>query len=214
MSTFLNNIDYVKVDNIIEQTTLNVNYFQEITDKVVNSYAESLDLIMHKIYEDIVCVDQPALSTLEKYFLELSNCLYFTGTKLEKLGIYDVMSKNAYKEVYNEKYLNPNDLVTNDAKKKLTVAELTAISEKAAQYEGIVNDVYNKAYKMLKSKIDSATLMLNSMSKIITKRITEMQLSSVNPGGKVILNEDASKWPIENNYHFSDSTASGDVNVY
>ena len=97
------------------------------------------------------------------------------------------MSKNSYREVYNNKYLGLTDV--GDSKKKPTVAELTALSENEAQYEGIVNDIYAKAYKILKNKIEAATTMLNSISKIISKRMIEMQLNSVAPSGKQILNE-------------------------
>ena len=187
MTTFLNNIDIDKVSTLMEETQLNVEYFEKITNSVVHSYSSDLDELMNKIYNDILMKDQPPLNTLEKYFLELSNCLYYMGDKLEHLGVYDVMSKNAYKEVYNKKYLGLTDI--GESKKKPTVAELTAMAENEAQYEGIVNDVYAKAYKIVKNKVDAATIMLNSISKIISKRMTEMQLNSVTPSGKQILNE-------------------------
>lgn len=185
--SFLNNIDTNNVEKLMKETAENVMYFERITRDVVDTYSQDLDFIMGDIYKDIVCKDQPPLNTLEKYFLELSNCLYYMGDKLERLGVYDVMSKNAYKEVYNRKYLGLTDI--GDTKKKPTVAELTAIAENEAQYENIINDVYSKAYKIVKNKVDAATTMLNSISKIISKRMAEMQLNSVTPSGKQILNE-------------------------
>ena len=185
--SFLNNVDTNNVEKLMKETTENVMYFERITRDVVDTYSQDLDFIMGDIYKDIVCKDQPPLNTLEKYFLELSNCLYYMGDKLERLGVYDVMSKNAYKEVYNKKYLGLTDI--GDTKKKPTVAELTAIAENEAQYENIINDVYSKAYKIVKNKVDAATTMLNSISKIISKRMAEMQLNSVTPSGKQILNE-------------------------
>ena len=188
MATFLNDINTNKIEDLIKETETQVEYFQSLTYHVAASYSEPLDKIMEDIYKDIIQIDQPPLNTLETYFLELSNCLYFMGDKLEKLGVYDVMSKNAYKEVYNNAYLNMTDI--GDNKKKPTVAELTASAENEAQYECVVNDVYSKAYRIVKNKVDAATTMLNSISKIISKRMTEMQLNSVTPTGKQILNED------------------------
>lgn len=185
--SFLNNVDTNNVEKLMKETTENVMYFERITRNVVDTYSQDLDFIMGDIYKDIVCKDQPPLNTLEKYFFELSNCLYYMGDKLERLGVYDVMSKNAYKEVYNKKYLGLTDI--GESKKKPTVAELTAMAESEAQYECIVNDVYAKAYKIVKNKVDAATTMLNSISKIISKRMAEMQLNSVTPSGKQILNE-------------------------
>ena len=188
MSTFLNNVDVNTINKLVDETTNNVEIFQNMVDKVVISYSESLDNLMNAIYKDIVIVDQAPLNTLENYFLELSNMLYFMGDKLERLGVYDVMSKNAYKEVYNTSYLGLSSNIT-ESKKKPTVAELTAQAERDAQYEGIVNDIYAKAYKIVKSKIESANTMLSAISKIISKRMSEMQLNSVTPTGKQILNE-------------------------
>lgn len=188
MATFLNDIDMTKVIDLMDETKTNVEYFEAVTNDVVSSYSKGLDNLMNKIYNDIVLKDQPPLNTLEKYFLELSNCLYWMGDRLEKLGVYDAMSKQAYKEIYNKSYLNQTDI--GDSKKKPTVAELTAQAESDAQYEGIVSDVYAKAYKIVKNKVDAATTMLSSISKIISKRMTEMQLNSVTPTGKQILNED------------------------
>lgn len=188
MATFLNDIDMTKVIDLMDETKTNVEYFEAVTNDVVSSYSKGLDNLMNKIYNDIVLKDQPPLNTLEKYFLELSNCLYWMGDRLEQLGVYDAMSKQAYKEIYNKSYLNQTDI--GDSKKKPTVAELTAQAENDAQYESIVSDVYTKAYKIVKNKVDAATTMLSSISKVISKRMTEMQLNSVTPTGKQILNED------------------------
>lgn len=185
--SFLNEPDKNKINELFNSTNDNVEYFEGIVKTVIEHYSSDLDGLMKNIYNEIICIDQPALNMLEKYFLELSNCLYYMGDKLERLGVYDVMSKNSYKEVYNNKYLGLTDV--GDSKKKPTVAELTALSENEAQYEGIVNDIYAKAYKILKNKIEAATTMLNSISKIISKRMIEMQLNSITPSGKQILNE-------------------------
>lgn len=190
MDNFLDNVDREKIDELFADTNNNVSYFKNTVDKVVNSYSAPLDEIMNNIYNDIICIEQPPLNTLERYFLELSNCLYYMGDKLETLGVYDAMSKQAYKETYNKYYLDAGDCKV-DTKKKPTVAEITAVAETASQYEGIVNDMYSKAYKILKNKIDSANTMLSSISKIISKRMVEMQLTSTTPTGKQILNESA-----------------------
>ena len=190
--TFLNSTDEEIIKDLMNETDNNVVYFENLTRDTVRSYCQDLDVLMESIYKDIVSVDQPPLCALEKAFLELSNCLYYMGDKLERLGVYDVMSKNAYKEVYNSKYLGLTDNVA-ELKKKPTVAELTAMAENQTIYESVVSEVYSKSYKIVKNKIDAATTMLNSISKIISKRMVEMQLNSVPISattGRQILNED------------------------
>lgn len=186
--SFLNNIDEEKIQSLMDETKSNVEYFEKLTFGVAVEYSKELDALMQSINADVLGDDSAPLNTLEKYFLELSNCLYFMSDKLERLGVYDAMSKNAYKEVYNRAYLNLSDI--GDAKKKPTVAELTASAENEAQYENVVSDVYAKAYKIVKNKMDAANTVLSCISKIISKRMTEMQLTSVTPTGKQILNED------------------------
>ena len=185
---FLDNIDTNKINTLMKETDDNVKYFESMTFAVAKEYSRDLDTLMDKINKDILNGNNIPLNTLETYFFELSNCLYFMSEKLETLGVYDAMSKNAYKEVYNKAYLNLTDV--GDTKKKPTVAELTATAENEAQYESVVSDIYSKAYKIVKGKVDAANTILNCISKIISKRMTEMQLTSVTPSGKQMLNED------------------------
>ena len=197
--SFLNDVDKEKIYTLMDETDSNVKYFESMTFAVAKEYSRDLDNIMENINKEIMSVDSAPLNILENYFLELSNCLYFMADKIEQLGVYDAMSKNAYKEVYNRAYLNLTDI--GDAKKKPTVAELTATAENEAQYESVVSDIYSKAYKIVKNKIDAANTVLSCISKIISKRMTEMQLTNTTPTGKQILNEDISS-VCTDSYHF------------
>lgn len=143
---------------------------------------------MKDIYNEVISIDYPATETIEKYFLALSNYVYFMGEKLETLGTYDAMSKAAYKQVYNTAYLN-NQIKDAEKKNKTTVAENTAIAENSAIYEGTVNDIYSKAYKIVKNKIDAAQTMISTLSKIMSKRIQEQQFSNNQMSTTKILNE-------------------------
>ena len=56
---------------------------------------------MQKLYKLIKAPDNIDSDILEKYYLELTNLLYFCGEKLEQLEVYDDLSKQAvaYREV-------------------------------------------------------------------------------------------------------------------
>lgn len=185
-------INEEKVNTIINETNANAEYFQTITDNVVAAYTSSLDRIMGEIHDNIVVIENPSLHILEKYFLELSNCMYFMSERTEKLGIYDSLTKAAAQEVYNNTYLQHQ--MSNFGvvgAKKPTVAESTATAQNATIYESIMNDVYNKAYKIVKAKLDSANTMISALSKIISRRMNETQMLS-NPTGRQILHEEVS----------------------
>ena len=174
-NSYLNNLDTDKLTKVLDETEDNVKYFEGTLSDVVTAYTEHLDTLMKSVYMDIITVDNPSLDVIEKYFLELTNAIYFMGDKLENLGVKDDMSKAQYKEIYNNAYLN-NQIKDAEKKNKTTVAENQAVAESAAIYEGTVNSIYSRAYKIVKYKIDAANEMIKSLSKIITKRLNEMSL--------------------------------------
>jgi len=109
------------INNNIKDNVLEV---ESILEGVVSSYAAALDDLMSAIQEDVVAVDNPPIPVIERYFLELSNALYFISSKVERLGVYDGMSKLTMKEKFNEAFLN--NKVGADGKNR-TAAELTEV---------------------------------------------------------------------------------------
>ena len=179
MESYLNDLNVEKLDQVLNETHENSTYFEDTSMRVVEAYAQNLDDLMKEIYTEIVLVDYPAETVLEKYFLELTNTVYFMGEKLEALGVRDDVSKAQYKEIYNNAYL-ANQIKDSDRKNKTTVAENQATAEKAALYESTVNSIYNRAYKIVKYKIDAANEMIKTLSKIISRRMQEHSINDRN----------------------------------
>ena len=175
-NSYLNNLDTDKLTRVLDETEENVKYFEDTLTDVVSAYSAHIDELMKSVYVDIISVNNPSIDIIEKYFLELTNAVYFMGDKLENLGVKDDMSKAQYKEIYNNAYLN-NQIKDAEKKNKTTVAENQAVAEGAAIYECTVNSIYNRAYRIVKYKIDAANEMIKSLSKIITKRLNEMSLN-------------------------------------
>lgn len=173
--TFLNSIDTDEVESLMNDTTNNVAYFEQTLNKVVTSYSQSLDNLMLDLYDECIKDSKTATTeALEKYYLELANMLYFMAEKLEKLGIYDDMSKSSAKEVYSKAYLDSQVKEIQTGKNKTTVAELQATAELKAQYPMVVNNIYSRAYSTLKNKIAAAQDMLSTLKRILTGRQQEM----------------------------------------
>lgn len=180
-----------KINNAVESVEIDVKSIEDIIYTTVTDYSMDLDKIMQKIYDEVITVEYPAINTIEKCFLELSNCLYMMCEKSEKLGLYDSISKSKAQDTYNRSYLEHQHSVDGKVgAKKPTVAESQAVSENAALYDKTVNDLYNKAYKILKSKVAAAETMVGALSKILSHRMQESQLT-FNQTGRQILNEEA-----------------------
>jgi hypothetical protein len=179
--TFLNNLDTEKIDALLSETTSNVTYFNNACAEVIKKYSESLDNLMSDLYIECIKDGNATVSTLNKYYLELSNMVYFMIDKLEQLGVYADMAKSASKEVYSKSYLSNQVKESGTGKNKTTVAELQAQAELSSQYESVVASIYDHAYKVVKGKLQSAQDMMNTLRKILTVKGTEMQLSSFGP---------------------------------
>lgn len=179
--TYLNNVDVNKVERLLQETRDNVQYFNASVDKLVSGYCVELDNLMNEIknrlYKDIQDITD---FDLERYYMNLSSTIYSMCENQEQMGVFADMSKAAQKEVFNGAYLD-SQVKDSDKKNKTTVAELTAIGEEASKYETVVSNIYQHAYQMIKLKIEAAKAMSQTIHKIISRRMMEMQLSAFSP---------------------------------
>ena len=150
--------------NKVDNTALVV---KEISDKLVKEYCEDLDYLMTQIKE-LLNMDMLVDNVLETCILDLANTLYFTGSAQEDLGIKEDTCKAIRAEIYNKTY----------EASKGTVAQKNALSELATQQETIVLNIYSRAYKKVKLRMEAGYEMLNSLKKVMNKRISEMELSN------------------------------------
>lgn len=189
-STYLNNIDEQKVQELLESTTTNATYFTDTVKKVVESYTGELDDLMYNIYQDIIKQESVPTISIERYYAELTSMLYFMGDRLEKLNVYNDMSKNAAREIFNKAYLDAGSEKDAKGKSIKTVNELTSIAESAAQYELVVNQLYDHAYRTTKQKIDAANEMVSTLKNILKKRISEDYINNALPDSNARLVEE------------------------
>lgn len=179
---FLLDIKEEELDETLNNTEVSFAMLNEIGNKIISRYTSSLEDVMRRIYENVVSKNgdyDPQL--LDQYCLELTNVLYFMQQNLEDIGLKEDISKALAQEQYNAAYL---DNQVKDATKtnKTTVAELTAIAQEQSKKEQVITFIYNRSYKLFKAKIDSGYEMVNSLRKIITKNIQELNFTRFNTG--------------------------------
>lgn len=151
-----------KVDNISDT-------IKEISDKLVNKYCKDLDDLMSIIREQLQDKGGVTDEELEFLIMDLANILYFTGSAQEDLGIKEDTCKAIRQEVYSK---------AREQATGKTVADKTAQAELIAQAETMTLAIYSRAYKKVKLRMDAGYEMLNSLKKVMNKRITEMELSN------------------------------------
>lgn len=160
------------IDKILNRVDDNSDIVDKLTNEVVEKFCKPLDDLMHsikQIVEDDEC--PPTDLELDQMTLKLPACLYFVGEAQEALGIREDVAKAVKMDVYNK----VRDNVSG------TVADKDSKAELASQQEYIVHCVYSRAYKKVKNRMEAGYEMLNSVKKVINRRMIEAQLAGV-PG--------------------------------
>lgn len=161
---------------------------QPIIENTCRVTTASLEELINKIHTEIIApgIDTATTIQLEQALMELSHEIYRVNSACNSIAMLDSISKINQEDAYNTSYLSPNI-----DKPKPTVAEITAYAENASLMENVLHDIYNKSYKICKSKIDYAQLLLNSINKILSIRLATSSSSDVDSdrATKTILNE-------------------------
>lgn len=113
-------------------------------------------------------VDDLSIEDLNRILIKITTYSYFLGTRQEYLGIRHDIADMVHMEKYNMTYIDTTSG---------TVANKTAKAEEASKDEKVISIVYDRAYKILKLKNDAAIRMIDSIKKIVSSRLTEMQLA-------------------------------------
>lgn len=162
-----------KAETIVNRVNLNSSLVDDIVTKLVTQYCKPLDDYMRIIDDILVNQDVPITNEqLDEFTLNLPSLLYFTSEAQESLGIKEDVSNAIRNEIFNQVR----------EKSTGTVADKDAAAELATQAETIVLIAYRRAYKKVKLRVEAAYEMLSSVKKVITRRIAEMGLSSLDDG--------------------------------
>lgn len=145
-----------------------------IVNDIIQPYCKDLDNYVKFISECLKDGENPPTDVeLDDFCLNLSTYIYFAGGMCEQLGIRDDISKAVYKEMYHSSRASLD---------KGTVADKDSLAELNSQQEQITNICYNRAYKIMKSKVENAQELLSSCKKVLTRRMNEAELTRI--GGR------------------------------
>ena len=165
----LSTVDITGVDKIQLHVEDNSRIVDGIVDEIISPYVRDLDEYIKFIRSCLRNGETPPTnSELEDFCLNLSTFIYFAGGMCEQLGIRDDIAKAVYRETYNS---------SRDSLVDGTVADKNTIAELESQHEQLVSICYNRAYKIVKAKVESAQELLSSCKKVLSHRMQEMDLT-------------------------------------
>lgn len=152
----------------------------EMADQIANNVCADLDDYMKGIDEILTNQECPVSDyQLDDFILNLSSLLYLVSDAQENLGIKEDVSRAIQKEVYNRVR----------EKAQGTVADKDTAAELQCQEEAITTIVYARAYKKVKLRVEAAAEMVNSVKKVMTRRIAEYEMSQGDSGRSGARNE-------------------------
>lgn len=169
--------DLTRVDiNAINGLKLKIEDNSKILDNIVNDiispYIKDLDNYVIFIRSCLKDGENPPTDyELEDFCMNLSAYIYFASGMCEQLGIRDDIAKAVYNEAYN----------TARDNKSGTVQDKNMLAELDTQQERIISVCYSRCYKTVKAKVESAQELLSSCKKILTRRMSEMELTRITP---------------------------------
>ena len=169
MKINLDEMGLKKISDLKDRIEGNSRQVSEIIDAIIRPYCKDLDKYITFIKDCLKDgTNPPTDEELEDFCMNLSTYIYFAGGMVEQLGIRDDVSKAVYKEMYHTKRSELD---------KGTVADKDSLAELASQEEYITNICFNRAYKIMKSKVENAQELLSSVKKVLSRRCVELELT-------------------------------------
>lgn len=166
------NLNIDAVSNIKLHVENNSKVVDGIVEGIIQPYCKDLDKYVSFIRDCLKDGENPPTNTeLEDFCMNLSTQIYFASGMCEQLGIRDDISRAVYKEMYNSSRDGAGG----------TVQDKNSFAELQSQQEQLTNICYSRAYKIMKSKVDSAQELLSSCKKCLSHRMQEMELTKIAP---------------------------------
>ena len=157
----------MRIKVIKDKVDENTQPLQNIVDEIVAEHCSVLDEYMKEVDTALCSGNPPTTKMLEDMLLNINSILYWAGNGLERSTLKESVAKLVKEERYNQEY--------NEASG--TIADKTAYAKLQSQEEELTKQCFTAAVKLYQHKIDRASEMASSLKKIITHRISEMELS-------------------------------------
>lgn len=140
---------------------------ERIVEQIIGRYCRELDEFVSDLRERLNDEREVSTDELERYIFKLPILMYFSATGLENLGIEGETAKAQKMEAFNRAYIDAEG----------TIQDKTKQSELETFNEHLIEVCFSRAYKKLKLNLEMAEHIFSGLKKIISKRISEDDLT-------------------------------------
>lgn len=156
------NVNIDSVDNASKE-------LDSIVDAIVIKYSKELDDYIAYVKAVVDDTSKPIMTEeLEDMILTIPALLYFLGDSQELLGVREDIAKM-------DKTNKTNDSIINA--QGGTVDYKRAVADLSTRNEALVYIVFSRARKRLQNKYEMALEVLQSVKKVLSRRMAELELS-------------------------------------
>lgn len=156
-----------KSEIINQRIVENSKLIEDIVYDIVTQYTKPLDDIMVTCRTIFNSNEKITNEEIEDLLTQLPTALYFVNEGQEFVGLKEDVAKMVKMENYN----------IARAKAVGTVADKNATAEAQVINEEINRIIYQRAYKMIKSKVEMGQEMINSLKRVFDARMNDLDLS-------------------------------------
>jgi hypothetical protein len=159
----------MKKNEIINQKIAeNSKLIEDIVYQITTEYTKGLDEIMVNCRIIFNSNEKATNEELEDLLSQLPCALYFVASEgQEVIGIKQDIAQITRKENYNI----AREKAVGTIADKNTTAEMQVINE------AINEIIYERAYKMIRSKVEMAQEMINSLKRVFDARMSDLEIS-------------------------------------
>lgn len=151
-----------------QEISENSKLIEDIAFNISKEFTQELDKVMGTCKSIFQSKDKITNQEIEDLLAQLPSILYFVNEGQEAVGIKQDIAEMTKKTNYNIAREKANGTVAD----KNTTAEGQVINE------AINEIIYQRAYKLIRAKIEMAQEMVNSLKRIFDARMMEYQIGN------------------------------------
>ena len=151
-----------------QEISENSKLIEDIAFNISKEFTQELDKVMGICKSIFQSKDKITNQEIEDLLTQLPSILYFVNEGQEAVGIKQDIAEMTKKANYNIAREKANGTVAD----KNTTAESQVINE------AINEIIYQRAYKLIRAKIEMAQEMVNSLKRIFDARMMEYQIGN------------------------------------